>query len=460
MSLYNEVEYAGYPFAQTHPDRLATIAALCGLEFAPIATCRVLEIGCGDGGNLIPLAVALPDAQFTGFDLAERPIAAGNKAILALELKNVSLRVADVMTVDAAWGQFDYIVTHGLYSWTPPAIRDRILKISKQNLSPNGVAFVSYNALPGSRLRQMLREMMLFQVSELEEPAERIAQAKALLGFVAGARVHPEPFNDFVDEELARMQDREPWALFHDELADVYEPVYFNQFMEHAGQHGLQYLAEADFPLTQETGLTADAIATLDAIADDDRVLREQYVDFAICRRFRQTLLCHQDRPIHFPPTPDRLANLYVSSAALQTAKDAFEAPNGMRLKSKDKPTLAALQSLIANAPQVVPVHQLKLNPEILLSAAMSGVVELHTEPRPLVIRPGAKPLTSPLLRYQLAQGLPLTTLHHATLNVEDEADCQLLALLDGTRNPAEIKQIPDATDRIARLAKFGVFAA
>jgi hypothetical protein len=52
---YDEVLYEGHPFAQTHPDRLATIARVFGMTPAAPSECRLLEIGCGDGGNLVPM---------------------------------------------------------------------------------------------------------------------------------------------------------------------------------------------------------------------------------------------------------------------------------------------------------------------------------------------------------------------------------------------------------------------
>ena len=37
----------------------------------------MLELGCGDAGNLVPMAVALPDATFVGIDAAPQAIARG-----------------------------------------------------------------------------------------------------------------------------------------------------------------------------------------------------------------------------------------------------------------------------------------------------------------------------------------------------------------------------------------------
>ena len=63
---YDEIPYESYPFAQSHPDRLATLATLFGMKPQPIDDCRVLELGCASGGNLIPMAACLPGSKFVG----------------------------------------------------------------------------------------------------------------------------------------------------------------------------------------------------------------------------------------------------------------------------------------------------------------------------------------------------------------------------------------------------------
>src|SRR5258708_17235252 len=93
---YEEVPYQSHPLPQTHPDRLATMATLFGMAPAPITTCRVLELGCGDGGNLIPMAFGLPGSQFVGLDLSAGAIGRGQKCIDALGLKNITLQLLDV----------------------------------------------------------------------------------------------------------------------------------------------------------------------------------------------------------------------------------------------------------------------------------------------------------------------------------------------------------------------------
>ena len=136
---YDVVAYPGFPFAQTHPDRLATIATLMGMRPAPVERCRVLELACGDGGNLIPMAVELPRSRFTGVDLAKKPIASGKRAIADLGLKNITLKAGDLARVNRRWGEFDFIIAHGIYAWAPPAVQDHILRIACENLAPQGV---------------------------------------------------------------------------------------------------------------------------------------------------------------------------------------------------------------------------------------------------------------------------------------------------------------------------------
>ncbi|MCD4811464.1 hypothetical protein K8R14_02560, partial [bacterium] len=63
---YDEVPYESQSFPQSHPDRLAMLARLFGLSPAPVTQCRVLELGCAGGGNLIPMAFHLPDSEFVG----------------------------------------------------------------------------------------------------------------------------------------------------------------------------------------------------------------------------------------------------------------------------------------------------------------------------------------------------------------------------------------------------------
>src|SRR5829696_3611 len=128
---YDALPYPGNAFPQSHPGRMAAQATLRGLQPPRVETARVLELGCGDGGNLVPMAFALPNATFVGLDLNEQAIARGKETASELGVTNIEFQAADLMTLDAAaLGTFDYVIAHGVYSWVPPEARDKLLSIA------------------------------------------------------------------------------------------------------------------------------------------------------------------------------------------------------------------------------------------------------------------------------------------------------------------------------------------
>ena len=106
---YDEVPYESNPFPQSHPDRLAVMAMLFGMKPKSINHCRVLELGCASGGNLIPLAAGFPDSRFVGVELSARQVADGQALIEAIGLKNIELRHLSITDVDEKFGEFEFV---------------------------------------------------------------------------------------------------------------------------------------------------------------------------------------------------------------------------------------------------------------------------------------------------------------------------------------------------------------
>src|SRR5438067_313897 len=167
---YDAVPYESLPFVDTHPSRVAAVARLHGLNPPAVERCRVLELGCAHGSNLIPMAVTLPESRFVGIDLSRRQIADGQNVVAALGLTNIDLQPLSILDVDEKLGVFDYVICHGVYSWVPAEVQRKILDICARQLSPDGVALVSYNTYPGWFVRQMVRELMLYHVGPVAEP--------------------------------------------------------------------------------------------------------------------------------------------------------------------------------------------------------------------------------------------------------------------------------------------------
>jgi SAM-dependent methyltransferase len=238
LAEYDELPYDCLPLAQTHPSRLAALAQLFGLTAPAVETCRVLELGCGNGNNLIAMAAALPGARFTGIDLSAGQIATGQTLIGAAGLTNVELRHGDIAEVDHRDGTFDYIIAHGVYSWVPPEVRERVMAIARANLAPNGVAYVSYNTLPGWATNGTLRDMMMFQANSVDDSAGKLRAGREMLDFLAQS-IPESPYGALAREEISFLKQQPDEYIAHDHMGEVNHPVYFHQFAAHAAQHRL-----------------------------------------------------------------------------------------------------------------------------------------------------------------------------------------------------------------------------
>ena len=468
---YDAVIYPSGLFPQTHPDRLATNATLFGLAPAPVENCQVLEIGCGDGGNLLTMAFSLPESRFLGIDLAAEPIRRGNELIERLGLNNITLRQMDVLKFPDDFGVFDYIIVHGLYSWVPAEVREKIMAICARHLSEQGLAYISYNAYPGNHLRDVVRRMMRFHAERFETPGDKVRQARALVKFAAEARAKPGLWQNIMKQQLERIAQYTVEAFYHDDLSGINQPFYFIDFMEHAARHGLQYLAEADLPEMLDRGFEESAIAALSQLADGAFLAREQYLDFLKGRAFRQTLLCRDGLKVTRSVLPERAVNLLVAGGTRPVRADLdvtssepgdFHGPKGAVIATGNPVAKAALvhlgtifplsirfQDLLdlarrraggnSNADETQAERDKTELAEFLVRAHAIGFVELHTFQPAFVTQISDRPAASRLARLQIQNGHRVSTLRHQMMRLDDPLGRHLLGLLDGTRDMAAL---------------------
>lgn len=475
---YDEVPYTSYPYVRTHPDHLATIGRLFGMRPVDVAGARVLELGCASGGNLIPMAEQLPGAELVGVDLSARQIAQGQEAVESLGLGNVRLVHADLREVDEALGTFDYVLCHGVFSWVPRDVQERILEICAQRLSPQGIGFISYNTYPGWHLRESVRHMMRWHVSQFEEAKRRTEQAGALLDFLASAVADKgDPFGLLLQRELQILARTNDDYLFHEHLEEHNHPCYFHELAERLVPHQLQYLGEADVPTMLPRELSDDVAETLGRIAPD--LLRlEQYMDFVRNRQFRQTLVCHADVALRRAVGPAATSGLWVGFAASNPEEPvdlgegtvhAFTTASGQVINTSRAMTKAALQIAARAWPQVLGLRELSalaagnvrgvgIQPDAgadealaadLLSCFFSGSVELRTGPIAAVREAGSRPAVSGYARWQAERGGFAASRRHLRVDL-DQASRHIVALLDGTNDRAAI------ASRLAELVAAG----
>ncbi len=494
---YDQTPYPVMSFLQTHPDRLSTIARLLGLVPAAVGACRVLELGCASGGNLIPMAYALPGSTFVGVDLSGQQIRDGQAVIEALGLTNITLQHRNILDIGPADGLFDYIIAHGVYSWVPPAVREHVLTIANQNLAPDGIAYISYNTYPGWHMLGAVREMMRYHTRALKDDGDRVREARRLVKFLAAstpAGGPSDPFGPFqtgyqllVNQQNAYFQDKLDQALLHDELEETNDPYYFYQFIEDAQLHGLQYVAEAEFSMVMPTNLPEAVRKDLFELAVGTTAV-EQYMDFLRNRTFRQTLLCHEDAAVSRQLTLAPVMDLWIVSHLQPVSKtpdllggsaEQFANAAGQGLTVNQPIVKMALAILAEQSPHAIAFDDLFKRSCTATGRAVdrptaardrqllaANLLQAYCHPSPLiafhsyqpvtVTTPGNRPIASAYARQQLRLGSKATNLRHENADIADIC-VLILPALDGRHDrDALIRQLVD----LAAAGRFKIHQA
>jgi methyltransferase-like protein/SAM-dependent methyltransferase len=508
---YDVMPYPSKFFLQTHPDRLATLATLFGMNPPAVETCRVLELGCGNGSNLISHAYNLPTARFVGVDLAENHIADAKRAAEELNLSNVEFHQMDVMKMSAEqFGRFDYVIAHGLFSWVPDFVRDKTLALYREFLTEFGVGYVSYNAFPGAHQRQMVQKMMRFHARHFEEPLEKVGKSVSFLAFLGENATEKATYAPVLQAELKRHFEHDAADIYHDDLSDLNQPFYFHEFAAALAKNDLQYLAEAELHAMGTGGLAPSAREFVETL--DDVVEREQYLDFLRGRVFRQTLFCRAEVELDRQPGPDVMNRFLVASSIrpvaqnpeLATAKvEKFVGLKGTGIEINHPLTKAAIvllgrkwgraisfPELLEEARAAIEAEgfrtenwdeQFGITSAIFLQICQgTGLIELHLFQPVAATEAVAKPKVNRLVLWQLPQANNVTTLLNLDIRIEDEISRHLLEILDGTRDReaalAEIRRFIETGEEIdgkkeilenlpvwldeslTQLARFGMF--
>jgi hypothetical protein len=232
-----------------------------------------------------------------------------------------------------------------------------------------------------------------------------------------------------VAAQAAELLERTDSALFHDDLAEIYEPVYFHEFTAHAARHGLKYMGEALPADSLARNLTTDAIAEVHKLAGGDRIAEQQYLDFARTRRFRQTLLCHAGNILK----EGSVEGCYASSGAEEPEEGVFTSSAKTRMSTTHPAPAGYMRRLM----DLWPLSERITAADAGMAAELhrAGMIEVRAFPG-VARKPGGKPLASRFARYQAARGDGrVTTLGHRTLDLASDDARKAILLMDGSRD-------------------------
>ena len=462
LASYDAVPYGGGAIASTRPDYLAAAARLRGLSAPDVRHCRVLDLGCATGGNLLSMAVTFPGSTFVGVDLSPRQIASARAAAQAIGVDNVRFEAMSIADIDDDFGTFDYIVSHGVYSWVPAAIQHAILAVCARNLVRDGIAYVSYNTYPGWHARGVVREMMLFHDRPNLSPSDRVQRARDLLESVAKAvPKSDEVYAAVLQEEIHLLSDASESYFIHEELESENHPIYFIDFARRAAAVGLQYVTESS-PSLVDTQLSPELREKLRSWSADN-LQYEQYFDYVRNRTFRRSLLCHSGRAIEAEPMPDGVMEMWTRARcyadpdapeAKQPGVEVFRTNEGVAATMAHPLVRAALHALIDARPAGLSFDTLaeraqqrieggvtvsrETLADAMLRCAMVRLVDLTMAPPPCSPTLSARPVASPLARFEARREPLVTSLVHSAVNLSP-FDRFVVRQLDGTRDQTDV---------------------
>lgn len=443
---YDRVAYPSALFQQTHPERMAVLARLFGLDPPDLAAARILDIGGGDGLSLITYCAAHPGAEGHNFDLSAAAIQRGRELAEQAGLGNVTMTVEDILEAHQRYParSFDYVVAHGVYAWVPEPVRRATMALIGHVLSDRGVAFVSFNAMPGGHVRLIMRDMLFHVLDGVADPAQRLADTREFLAGFGEAQEGDDPLLAALRKHARSMLQRPDGVLFHDELGPCYFPQTVSDVVGQANAEGLAFLTDAG----RNRHLDGFLREQPDRDEDPERqvVRQAQMSDYATVRFFRQALFV---RAGHRPSREVALARLdgMRVSSAMTVQDDGSMGHGDDKIEIADTGLAGRLADLSRAAPRRVPVSEIAPAADekaTLLQLFNEWHVRLHLEPEPFALGPGARPELGRLVRAQLDAGERVVcTLDHRLMAIEQEELRGLLLAADGSRSLEELARAP-----------------
>lgn len=467
---YSEVAYLTKTYPETHPAVLEAVARLNGLTPPSAASARVLVVGCGTGANAIAIADTLPEAEVIGFDLVESQIEFARDLNRHAGAENCRLEVADLTQLPTEFGDFDYIVAHGIYSWVPAPVREGLLALIGERLRSNGVALVSYNLQPGCAFEQPAMDIMRRFAAEAASPVEGVLKVRQMLLQYARLVDKDMPWGREVERLWELLEEVPESYIIHDFLAEINEPFWFDEFIDHAAEHDLHYAGESSFSCHFGGKFSLDEQNALDCLGSD-RVSCEVAADAILGRGFRSTLL--SKKAADFDVTASRLAGLFVGGEVEPAESEDQDSPEASRFKGKageitleeeevsrvltqlwnDRPADLAFDDLVAQA-------DAEHVGTALLTLISRNMCRMRTLPAPCVKEVSECPKVSPLVRRlaELGNGwVPNRRCESVPVDAEQR---ELLAQLDGTRSHADLTIDGSVEDVLAGVCSAGLLIA
>lgn len=460
-SAYDAVRYGAPILEILAPERLRAAGLLHGWRGPETAAARLLEIGCGDGINAIAYAAANPQATVTAFDLSRAAIERGRALAAEAGVTNITLEVGDILTWPRDGEAFDYITSHGVLSWVPEPVRGALLDLIAARLAPGGIAYLSFDVLPGAASKVALTRFLRKHLKRTGDPAAIIGEVSQLLDMLDRTQSAESSLRGQIDFIRGAIEDLDPYFIFHDWLGEHYNALTLDDVGAALAQRGLQIGGSADCYDIRTVDLIDPAAAAFVEALGDDPVARLAAFDMLDGGRvFHRDLIVRSDAPP--PAADDGITELSFSFDGRIEAVRTKDGPATRIVLAETEAvtpspvTRAVLEQLARAEHGDVSFADLLAGcglGEPVLKAELARLcsvlaVKAHAGPARFTPHPGERPRISALARAMLTRGNAVASLRGTAVLVGDEETHYCLSLCDGTRTRADVSE--------AFKAKFG----
>lgn len=304
QELYENHAYPAMSHPLSDPAVSAVAAAMSGLQVPHPAAARVLEIGCCSGFNLIPLALRWPNSEFVGIDLAGPSIVAARELAAAAGVSNIEFHAVDLrdFTCDAG-ERFDFIIAHGFLSWVPDEVKAALFPFCRENLTPSGIATISFNLASGWFPR--------FPVIEKVRAIQQAGSVDVMIALDILRSVTPldSPELPIIDDMMAKGLE----ILAFDDFGPINDPWSLDQFVQTASAAGLRWLGESHPAHNRPPNLIGSSLA---AISSRDPLACHLAADVSSARTFRSSIICRKEAHVVEGGCMNQLFELFVRAGA------------------------------------------------------------------------------------------------------------------------------------------------
>jgi SAM-dependent methyltransferase len=249
------------------------------------------DLGCGQGVTAALLAATHPEGRFHGVDAMPGHIAHGRGIAAEAAIPNVHFHAADFATVTGlGLPQFDYIVSHGVYSWISPRARAAMRSFIDGHLRPGGRVYLSYNAMPG-RAADLPFQRLVRAIGETcpGDSTERVTAALKIVNTFLELKAPALAASPMLALAGERHGRADVAYLAHELMGVHWHPFFVTEVRAEMATIGLKPVGSATLVENHDAFVLGRAARTaLAGIEDDD--VRELARDFLIDQCFRRDI--------------------------------------------------------------------------------------------------------------------------------------------------------------------------